>query len=181
MFVDIARMLIETGAALLGATLLLRACMNWFGISARNPFAQFVLALTDWLVLPLRKVVPPIGRIDLAALVGSYLVAVFELVLIFWLIGAGIESWPWGKVLLFAGLQVLRWALHLVMWLTIIHALLSWMNPHAPIAPVIGMLVRPFLAPFQRIVPLIGGVDLSPVLLIVIVNTVLLMVARVGI
>jgi YggT family protein len=179
--IDIGRLLIETAAALLGVTLLLRACMNWLGIPARNPLAQFVLALTDWLVLPLRKVVHPVGRLDWASLVAAYLVAILQLVLIFVLIGAGMESWPWTKVLLYAGLQVLRWALHLVMWLTIIHVLLSWVNPHAPVAPVIGMIVRPFLAPFQRALPLIGGIDLSPLLLVVIVNMVLLVVARVGI
>jgi YggT family protein len=179
--IDIVRILIETTAALLGVTLLLRACISWLAISARNPLAQFVLALTDWLVVPLRKLVHPIGRVDSASLFGAYLVAVAKLVLVFLLIGAGVENWPWIKVLLYAGLQLLRWALHLVMWLTIIHVLLSWVNPHAPVAPVIGLMVRPFLAPFQRVIPSIGGVDIAPLLLVVIVNMVLLVVARVGI
>jgi YggT family protein len=66
------------------------------------------------------------------------------------------------------------------MWLTIIHVVLSWVNPYAPVAPAISLLVRPFLAPFQRILPLVGGVDLSPVLLIVVVNMLLLVFARAG-
>lgn len=181
LFIDIARMLIETAAALFGVTLLLRAYMNWLGMPARNPLAQFVLALTDWLVAPLRKVVPAVGRVDSASVVGAYLIAVLQLVLIFLLIGAGMADWPWLKVLSLSVVQLLRWALYLVMWMTIIHVILSWVNPYAPVAPALAMLVRPFLAPFQRIVPLIGGVDLSPVLLIVIVNVLLLVFARAGI
>jgi YggT family protein len=77
-------------------------------------------------------------------------------------------------------MQALRWGLYLVMWLTIIHAILTWVNPYAPIAPAMAMLVRPFLAPFQRILPLAGGVDLSPILLIVVVNVLLLVFARAG-
>jgi YggT family protein len=180
LFVEIARMLIETVAALLGVTLLLRAYMNWLGMPARNPLAQFVLALTDWMVAPLRRVVPAVGRIDAASLVGAYLVAVLQLVLIFVLIGAGVADWPWVKVLLVSLAQLLRWGLYLVMWLTIIHVVLSWVNPFAPVAPAMAMLVRPFLAPFQRVVPLIGGVDLSPVLLILVVNVFLLVFARAG-
>jgi len=180
LFVEIARMLIESAAALLGVTLLLRAYMNWLGMPARNPLAQFVLALTDWMVVPLRRVVPAVGRIDSASLVGAYLVAMLQLVLIFVLIGAGVADWPWVKVLLVSLAQLLRWGLYLVMWLTIIHVVLSWVNPYAPVAPAVAMLVRPFLAPFQRVVPLIGGVDLSPVLLILVVNVMLLVFARAG-
>jgi YggT family protein len=96
------------------------------------------------------------------------------------LIGAGVGDWPWVRFLLYAALQVLRWMLYLVMWLAIIHAVLGWINPHAPVAPVIGMLARPFLAPLQRVIPLIGGVDLSPLALVVLVNLVLLVVPRFG-
>ncbi len=173
-------MLIETAAALLGVTLLLRAYMSWLGMPARNPLAQFVLALTDWMVMPLRRVVPAVARIDSASLLGAYVVAVLQLVLIFLLIGAAPSEWPLLKVLVLSLAQLLRWALYLVMWLTIFHVILSWVNPYAPVAPAMAMLVRPFLAPFQRIIPAVGGVDLSPVLLIVIVNVLLLVFARAG-
>lgn len=181
LFIEIARMLIETAAALLGVTLLLRAYMNWLGVPGRNPLAQFVLALTDWMVTPLRKIVPAFGRIDSSSLVAAYLIAVAQLVLIFVLIGADMADWPWGKVLLIAFAQLLRWGLYLVMWLTIIHVILSWVNPYAPVAPAMSILVRPFLAPFQRIMPTVGGVDLSPILLILVVNVLLLVFARAGI
>jgi YggT family protein len=180
MLVDISRLLLETAAALLGVTLLLRAYINWVGMPGRNPLAQFVIALTDWLVRPLRRVLPAAGRIDTASLAAAYLVAVLLLILTFMLIGAGGGVWPWGTVLLAAAIQLLRWALYLVLWLTIIHAVLSWVNPYAPVAPAIAMLVRPFLAPFQRVIPLVGGIDLSPLVLIVVVNILLLVLSRSG-
>jgi YggT family protein len=83
-------------------------------------------------------------------------------------------------LLLAALVQVLRWALYMVFFLVLLHVILSWVNPYAPVAPGIALLVRPFLAPFQRIIPLVGGVDLSPIALIVVVQILLLVVNRSG-
>jgi YggT family protein len=180
LLVDIARLLIETAAALLGITLLLRAYMNFVGMPGRNPFAQFVLALTDWLVRPLRRVVPSFGRVDLASLLAAYLVALLTFVLTLLVIGAAASAWPWAQVFIAAFVQLLRWALYMVFFLVLLHVILSWVNPCAPVAPGIAMMVRPFLAPFQRIIPLIGGVDLSPIALLVLLQVLLLVVNRSG-
>jgi YggT family protein len=176
---DIAHYLIDIAAAVLGVTLLLRAYMNWLGMPGRNPLVQFVFALTDWIVQPLRRALPAAGRIDTASLVAALLVAFISWMLLFAIRGAA-GMWPWGSIILLSLAQVLRWSLYLVMWLTIIHVLLSWINPYAPAAPGIAMLVRPFLAPFQRIIPSIGGIDLSPLALLVVVNVLLLVLGRIG-
>jgi YggT family protein len=176
---NIARLLIETAAIVLGVTLLLRAYMNWVGMPGRNPVAQFAMALTDWLVRPLRRVSPAAGRWDVASLLGAYLVAVLATLLTRVVIGDA-PAWPWLMILAAAFVQVLRWALYMVFFLTLMHVVLSWVNPYAPVAPAIAMLVRPFLAPFQRIVPLIGGIDLSPLVLIVVINILLLVIAGTG-
>jgi YggT family protein len=165
MLSDIARLLIETAAAILGAALLLRLYMNYAGMPSRNPLAQFVFALTDWLVRPLRRVIPAAGRFDLASLVAVLLLALLALVLSD-LVSRGIIFWD--RALILTPITVLRWALNLVFWLTIIHVVLSW----------VSMLLRPFLAPFQKILPLVGGFDLSPVALIIVVNILLLIVNR---
>ncbi|HUL64174.1 MAG TPA: YggT family protein [Burkholderiaceae bacterium] len=178
LFVEIARLLLETIGALLGVTLLLRAYMNWVGMPSRNPLAQFAIALTDWLVRPLRRVIPPAGRWDTASLVAAYLVAVVMMALTFLLIGAGVSTWPLGSLLMTALLQVLRWCLYMVFFLVLVHVVFSWINPYAPVAPAVAMLVRPFLAPFQRILPPIGGFDLSPLVLLVVVNILLLVLSR---
>lgn len=179
LFIEIARLLLETVGALLGVTLLLRAYMNWVGMPSRNPLAQFAIALTDWMVRPLRRVIPPAGRWDTASLLAAYLVAVLMMALTFLLIGAGLSTWPLGSLFFTALLQVLRWCLYMVFFLTLLHVVLSWINPYAPVAPGVATLVRPFLAPFQRILPLIGGFDLSPLVLLIVVNIGLLVLSRV--
>lgn len=173
MLSTITQFFIDTASALLGAALLLRLYMNFAGMPARNPLAQFVLAFTDWLVRPLRRVLPAAGRLDLASLVAVLLVAFLAMVLID-LASTGMVFWE--RALLRTPVAVLRWALNLIFWLTLIHVLLSWVNPHAPVAPAVSMLLRPFLAPFQRILPTVGGFDLSPLALVVVVNLLLLIV-----
>jgi YggT family protein len=178
--VDIADFLLQTIAVILGVTLLARAYMNYLGMPARNPLAQFTIALTDWLVRPMRRVAPSAGRFDAATILAALLVAIAFLALRFLLVGVGAGSWPWSGLLLMALIQLLRWALYLVLWLTLLHVVLSWINPHAPIAPAVSMLVRPFLAPFQRALPLVGGIDLSPIAVILVVNVMLIVLGRSG-
>jgi YggT family protein len=177
MLVDIARLILDIGAALLGSLLVLRAYMGWLGMPGRNPLAQFTLALTQWIVGPISRLLPRRGRIDWASLVAALIVAAVFVSLLMLLLGL-----PLSPLLVLAGalLQVLRWALYMAMWLTILYAILSWVNPHAPIAPALAMLVRPFLAPIQRVLPMVGGVDLSPVVLIVLINVALMVLGRVG-
>jgi YggT family protein len=180
LLVDIADFLLQTLAVIVGVTLLARAYMTYLGMPARNPLAQFAIALTEWLVRPLRRLLPASGRFDAATLLAALLFALVLLALRLLLIGAGPGSWPWSGLLFMALVQLLRWALYLVLWLTLLHVVLSWVNPHAPIAPAVSMLVRPFLAPFQRALPLIGGFDLSPIAVILIVNVMLIVLGRSG-
>jgi len=123
-------------------------------------------------------VIPAAGRWDTASLIAAYLVAVVMMALTFVLIGAGVNTWPLGSLLITALIQVLRWCLYMVFFLTLVHVVFSWVNPYAPVAPAVAMLVRPFLAPFQRILPSIGGLDLSPLVLLVVVNILLLILSR---
>lgn len=180
LLVEVADFLLQTVAVILGVTLLARAYMSYLGLPARNPLAQFAIALTDWLVRPLRMLARSAGRIDLAPLVAAVLVAMVFVALRFLLIGVGIGSWPLPGLLLMALIELLRWGLYLVLWLTLLHVVLGWVNPHAPIAPAVSMLARPFLAPFQRALPLVGGIDLSPLVLILIINVMLIVLARSG-
>ncbi len=166
MLYDILKLMTDTLTALMGVTLLLRAFINWVGLPSRNPVAHFVLALTDWLVKPLRRLIPDLGRLETTALVSAYLMAVLSVVVPSMLKATGIE---WDYVLVVGFVRLIQWALDGLFWLTVLYALLSWINPHAPIAPAIGVLMRPLIAPFRRIVPLIGGVDLSPMALVLVI------------
>ncbi|MFA7666159.1 MAG: YggT family protein [Burkholderiaceae bacterium] len=164
-------LLVETLSSLLATACLLRAYMNRIGLGARNPIGQFILAITDWLVQPIRRLLPARGRIDWASIAAGFIIALL-LALLFLVLFAGGRMSPVAVVLL-AVFWLIKWSLWLLMALVIIQAVLSWVNPHAPIAPAIAALTHPFLAPIRRIVPLIGGVDLSPLVLILLVQFVL--------
>ncbi|HEX2761829.1 MAG TPA: YggT family protein, partial [Rhizomicrobium sp.] len=78
-----------------------------------------------------------------------------------------------GTVALAALVETARLFLYLVFGIVILTAIMSWVNPYAPMAPVLNALARPFLAPFQRFIPPIGGVDLSPIALIIVLQLLL--------
>src|SRR5690606_30778389 len=75
-------------------------------------------------------------------------------------------------------LTVLKWALNLVVWLTLIQAILSWVNPMAPAMPVLHTLTAPLLNPIRRIMPNLGGLDLSPLVLLVLAQIAMMIVQR---
>ncbi|WP_114815377.1 YggT family protein [Paraburkholderia kururiensis] len=180
MFGDIARFLLNTVFTLFGAALLLRAWLQFVRMPPYNPVSSAVLQVTNWLVLPLRRVIPGTRGIDWASVVAALIAALVYVVLM--VLIAGVE--PLGllpMLLLVAVLTVVKWALNLLIWLTILMALLSWLNPRSPAMPILYQLTAPFLNPLRRVVPQVGGVDLSPILLFVIVQVLLMVVTRLAV
>lgn len=159
--------LIETIGSLLVSACVLRAVAARVHLSPRNPIAQFIVAATDWLVSPLRRVIPASRTTDWPSIAAAAVVALV-LALLWSLVFAAGRVPAVGTVLLLAAFWLLKWSLYLLTAMVILHAILSWVNPHAPIAPALDQLTRPFLAPFRRVIPLVGGVDLSPLVLIVL-------------
>jgi YggT family protein len=143
---------------------LVRFWMQALRAPARNPIAQFCMALTDFAVRPLRRVLPGMFRLDLASLVVAW---AFELVLqmLLTLLGGAspFESPGVMPILVFLAFVVLiRLSIYVFMGAIIIQAVLTWVSAHHPVAPFFDALTRPFLRPVQRVIPPIGGVDISP-------------------
>jgi len=137
--------------------------------------------LTDWLVQPLRRLVRPSRTVDWPSALAALLVALVLLLIQLLLFGAldRIDKAPaFGTILFAAVLRLARWLLVMLMATTILQAILSWVNPYAPIAPALEQLTRPFLAPIRRIIPLLGGVDLSPLVLLLIVQFLMTLIDR---
>lgn len=145
----------------------------------RNPLSQFVIAVTDWAVVPARRLIPSVGGIDVATLLLAWLAQLllhgllFALLLPMMTLSAATLL---GAVLL-ALLTTLRLVVYLLIGAVIISALLSWINPYAPLAPIFDALARPLLRPLQRFIPPIGGVDLSPLVLLLGLQIVLSLLA----
>jgi len=171
---QIISFLLDVAAGLLGGACLLRLYMQYQRIGFSNPVGRFVFALTDWLVLPLRKVLPAIGKVDTASLVGVYLIELAQFLLL-WLLagrGAGLEMLP-----LLAVFGVLRLAISGLMGLVIVYAILSWVQTDSPIVDVIDRLCAPLLRPWRKLVPLVGGIDVSPLVFLVVLQIVLIVLA----
>jgi YggT family protein len=166
MLLQIVSYLLEVIAGLLGGACLLRLYMQYQRIPFGNPVGSFVFALTNWLVLPLRKVLSFVRKIDLASLVGAYLIELAQFGILWLIVGRrGGEMVP---VLALFGL--VRLAISGMIGLVIVYAILSWVRADSPLGDVIDRLVAPLLRPFRKIIPLVGGFDLSPLALLVVLQ-----------
>ena len=154
---------------------LVRFWMQAFRASARNPIAQFTMALTDFAVKPMRRVIPGAFNLDWASLVVAYLVELLLQFLLLLVMGATPTPEVLSVLLFLAFVKLIRLSIYVFMGAIIIQAVLSWVNLHHPVAPFFHALTRPFLKPFQRAVPLIGGVDITPVLVLIAFQLVLML------
>lgn len=186
MFVRIIGFLLESVFFVLIAASLLRAWMNWTGSNMRAQPGSFILAVTDWIVQPLRRLLPASlrnSRIDwaslIAALVLGLLYAVIWAVLFGLLLGGDAAALAPSGVLsvpLVALKTVLRVALQTLLIVLIGFAILSWVQRDSPAYVLLARLTEPLLAPLRRVVPVVGGVDLSALVLILIIQIGLMIV-----
>jgi YggT family protein len=160
--------------------LLARFFMQWLRVPFHNQIGQFVLATTDWLVRPLRRFIPGLFGMDLASLLPAWVCQTLLVFLELSLGGAPLGGNPallllglWGLGLL----ELLRMAIYLVFGVVLVSAILSWVSPHAPAAPIFHRLAEPFLRPFRRLIPLVANVDLSPLVLLLALQVVLMVLA----
>ncbi|WP_251863927.1 YggT family protein [Achromobacter sp. Marseille-Q4962] len=177
---EILRFLLEIVFTLFGAALIARAWMHAIRLHPFNPLARVVYQGTNWLVLPLRKIIPASNKIDWTSLVATWLAALIYLVLV-WLLalGALIPAQLLPAAMISALLMALKWALNLVVWLTLIQAVLSWVNPLAPMMPLLQALTAPLLDPIRRFLPR-GAIDFSPLVLLIVAQVLLMILARVS-
>lgn len=174
MLVRILLLVAGTVGDLLALAFLARFALQWARAPFRNPLGQFLLAATDWAVLPVRRLVPGLFGLDLATLLLAGFTQWAYFALEGMLLGALDSPAALGWVAWLAILALLRLAVYLVMGVVIVAALLSWINPYAPLAPFFDALSRPLLRPFQRLLPPVGGVDLSPVALLLLLQILLM-------
>lgn len=172
MLYNILRLIIDTVAGLLAGILLLRFWMQVVRVRPPASIANFLFQLTDWLVRPLRKILPGVGGYDWATLIGAFLVALLGVAAGYWMV----PSFSVKFVLLLSLLHVITWVLYGFMGLLILEVIFSWVNPSAPLAPFVRSLNEPFLRPLRRIVPRIGNIDLSVLVAFLLIQVALRLV-----
>jgi len=145
---------------------LLRLLMPVVRADFRNPIGQAVVQLTNPLVMPLRKLLPPAGRIDVASLVALCAVQLAKTAVLRLVAGAGLAALP----LVTGALRDLAsTVLQFYFVAVLVYALLSWVAPgsYSPGAQLLHRLCEPLLAPLRRVIPPIGGLDLSALFVLI--------------
>ena len=155
----------------------LRFMMQALRVSFSGLIGDFVVRLTNWAVKPLRRVIPGVGGLDWASLVAALALQLLLAILLLGLAGPALHADPASfavMVLWYALRALLRLAIYIVIGALIVQAVLSWVNPYSPLAAPAHQLTRPFLDPLRRFIPLISGIDLSPLVAILLLQTLLM-------
>ncbi len=161
---------IDAIARLYLLVLLLRLLLPWMGINFNNPVSQAILRLTSPLVVPIRRVLPAIGKIDTATVVVAYGIQYLTILVIVLIWGLPPAILP---IAITAAVNLVMLLLHLFVFAIIIRIVLSWLGGGGTYNPAIAMIdaiTEPVLGPFRRLVPPIGGLDISPVFAIILLS-----------
>ena len=173
MLVQIGTFLIDNVVAFFVVLLLARFHFQWLRVGFRNPLGEFILAATSWIALPARRVIPGLAGLDLATLLAAWLLRGLGLWALTALVGAEPSALAIAAVAL---VDLARFSVYLLVFAVFLLVILSWVNPHAPVAPVFNAITRPFLRPIRRILPPVGGVDLSPLVLLLVLWVLLFLI-----
>jgi YggT family protein len=167
--------IIETLLSLALFVVLARLLLQWTRADFRNPICQAVVRITNPLILPLRRVLPPIGKLDTASVMAVLLVAIIDVAAIFALHGIGMPG-PllWIRPVLSEIARALLWTYFYAIFL---YALLSLIAPggYSPLQSVLTTLCEPVLRPIRRVIPAVAGLDLSPLWAIIAIQAFLIL------
>lgn len=170
--------ILQTIFGLFTLMLLLRFYLQLTRAPFQNPISQAVVAVTNFMVKPVRKVVPGWRGLDLTTLLLAYLTQFILLVLIRWLgdfpfLVAGGSIWV--ALLGLALVEILKLSIYIFLYAVIAQAILSWINPYNQLTPVLDALTRPVLSPLRKLIPTAGGFDLSPIIVFIIAQLLLML------
>ncbi|HEY8101541.1 MAG TPA: YggT family protein [Burkholderiaceae bacterium] len=174
MLYSILTLIVDTVASVLGGVLLLRFWMQAIRVRPPLSISQFTYQLTDWLVLPMRRVLPGVGGYDWASLVGALLIALASMVIDV----ALTFNFSWQTIGLLTLLRIVEWIFYGFIGLIFLEVIFSWVNPHAPLAPFVHALNDPLMRPLRRIIPLIGNIDLTPLVALILLRIALQLVSE---
>lgn len=171
MLVQTLIFLVTTLGDLFVLALLMRFLLQWARAPARNQLSLFLAAVTDFVVRPARRVIPGWWGLDFATLVLAWIAAILEMWLVLTIKGYQLGSVPGIALAVLSALgalQLLRLVIYIVMGAVILQAVMSWIQTYNPMMSVVNNVTRPFLRPFQRVIPTVANVDLSPLFVLII-------------
>ncbi|MBU3566876.1 YggT family protein [Polynucleobacter alcilacus] len=167
MLIQIANLLLQVTVSIVAGACLLRCYFQWLafnlGTGQGNSIGAYLLPLTNWIVLPLRRVTRSIGRFDVASLLAAYLLVLAKIVVLSLIVGISPFTVSW---LIFALIDLLDLTLSGLIGLVLASVILSWVGAGSQIQYLVSLLVEPLLTPIRRVLPNLGAIDLSPLVLL---------------
>jgi len=154
--------------------LLLRFHLQWLRAPLRNPIGEFVMALTDFVVLRMRRYIPSFRGLDTTSLLFALLAEGLYLTGLVWVQDIPLTDFPLPGMLLLTGVKLIKISLYLLMVVVFAQAILSWVNPYTSIAPLLTAVTQRFLQSLRRVLPIVGRFDLSALLLFIICQLILI-------
>jgi YggT family protein len=174
MLAELLSFLLDALVQPFAALLLFRFHAAWLRAPMRNPIGEFLMALTDFIVLRTRRFIAPAWGMDRATLLLAFVVEFLYLGIFLWVQGYAFEPFPLIGLLAWTAVKLLKISIYLLMATLITEAVLSWVNPHTPLASMLFAVNSPFLQPLRRRIPPLGNVDLSVLVLLLICQLILI-------
>lgn len=161
--------IIKTLTQLYLLVLLLRFWLPILGADFRNPLAQGILRVTSPLVVPVRRFVPSIGRLDTSTILIAYVIQFLTVLLLLTIGGYMVDTIP---IMVTTLIELAVLSLNLFFFVILIKIILSWVAPHTHnyATALLTTLAEPILRPFRRIIPSIGGLDITPIFAIILLQ-----------
>lgn len=161
--------IVKTIAQLYLLVLLLRFWLPLLRADFRNPLAQGILRITAPLVIPLRRLLPPIGRIDTSTILVAYVLQYLTALVLIAIGGGRVDTVP---ILVTALIELAILTLNMFFFVILLKIILSWVAPNVYnyATAMLATLAEPVLRPFRRLIPPIGGLDISPIFAIILLQ-----------
>lgn len=167
MFIQITNLILQVLVSIIAGACLLRCYLQWLafnlGSGQSKSIGTYLLPLTNWIILPLRRVIPSIGRFDTAGLLAAYFLVLGKIIVQSLMLGIDSSIAPW---LINAFIDLLDLGLSGLVGLVFVSVILSWIGSGSQIQYLVSLLVEPILIPIRRVMPKMGALDLSPLALL---------------
>ena len=157
------------------AILLFRFHAVWLRVPMRNPLGEFIMVLTNFLVLPARRYVPTAWGYDSASVLLALLVETIYLSASVWTQGWVVSGFPIIGLLAWSVVKLLKLSVNILVLALLAQAILSWLGRTTSVSYLLSAVTQPFLSPLRRLLPLVGRIDLTPMLLFVICQLILIL------
>ena len=171
MLTQIINLLLQVFISIVAGACLLRCYIQWLGsnlgASQIKSIGSYLFPLTNWIILPIRRIIPSLGRFDTGSFLAAYILVLGKTIILSWIVGLmplTVSS------LIFTLIELFNLTISGLIWLVLASVILSWISAGSSIQYLVSLLVEPLLSPIRRVMPNLGSLDLSPLVLLLILQ-----------